>query len=85
MVAPTLLYGKKKGKAIPITDPCGLEGSVRLRFTRHMKVVRSSPLRTGRLYPPGISWYSFLEAQSTPGHMEMNRNEYQEYFLWGEG
>jgi hypothetical protein len=34
-----------------------------------MKVVRSSPLRTGRLYPPEFSWYSFLEAESTPGHM----------------
>jgi len=37
-----------------------------------MKVVRSSPLRTGRLYPPGMSWYSFLEAESTPGHMELS-------------
>jgi hypothetical protein len=34
-----------------------------------MKVERSSPLRTGRLYPLEFSWYSFLEAQSTPGHM----------------
>jgi hypothetical protein len=34
--------------------------------TRHMKVVRSSPL------PPGISWYPFLEAESTPGHMELS-------------
>jgi hypothetical protein len=34
-----------------------------------MKVVRSSPLRTGRLYPQEFSWYSFLEAESTPGHM----------------
>ena len=35
-----------------------------------MKVVRSSPLRTGRLYPqeyPGT-----LEAESTPGHMELS-------------
>jgi hypothetical protein len=32
-------------------------------------VVRSSPLRTGRLYPEEFSWYSFLEAESTPGHM----------------
>jgi len=31
-----------------------------------MKVVRASPL------PPGISWYSFLEAESTPGHMELS-------------
>jgi hypothetical protein len=34
-----------------------------------MKVVRSSPLRTGRLYPQEFYWYSFLEAESTPGHM----------------
>jgi hypothetical protein len=33
-----------------------------------MKVVRSSPLRTSRLYPR-VSWYSFLEAESTPAHM----------------
>ena len=33
-----------------------------------MKVVRLSALRTGRLYLPGNSWYSFLlEAESTPG------------------
>jgi hypothetical protein len=34
-----------------------------------VKVVRSSPLLTGRLYPQEFSWYSFLEAGSTPGHM----------------
>jgi hypothetical protein len=34
-----------------------------------MKVVRSSPLRTGRLYPQEFSWNSFLEAESIPGHM----------------
>jgi hypothetical protein len=34
-----------------------------------MKVVRSSPLRIGRLYPQEFSWYSFLEAESTLGHM----------------
>jgi hypothetical protein len=34
-----------------------------------MKVVRSSPLLTGRLYPQECSWYSFLQAESTPGHM----------------
>ena len=33
-----------------------------------MKVVRSSPLRTGRLYPQE----SFLEAESHPGHMELS-------------
>jgi hypothetical protein len=34
-----------------------------------MKVARSSPLRIGRLHPQEFSWYSFLEAESTPGHM----------------
>ena len=34
-----------------------------------MKVVRSSPLRTGRLCPQEFSWYSFIEAESTPGYM----------------
>jgi hypothetical protein len=34
-----------------------------------MIVVMSSPLRTGRLYPQEFSWYSFLEAESTAGHM----------------
>ena len=34
-----------------------------------MKVVRSSPLRTGRLYLQEFSMYSFLKAESTPGHM----------------
>jgi hypothetical protein len=34
-----------------------------------MKDVRSSPLGTGRLYPTGVSWYSFLEAETSAGHM----------------
>jgi hypothetical protein len=34
-----------------------------------MKEVRSSALRTGRLHPQEFSWYSFLEAESTPVHM----------------
>jgi hypothetical protein len=34
-----------------------------------VKVVRLSSLRTGRLYPQEFSWYSFLKAESTPGHM----------------
>ena len=29
---------------------------------------RSSALRTGRLYPKRNPWYSFSEAESTPGH-----------------
>jgi hypothetical protein len=34
-----------------------------------MKVVRSLLLSTGRLYPQEFSWYSFSEAESTPGHL----------------
>jgi len=36
-----------------------------------MKVVRSSLLRTGRLYPQKYP-QKFLEAESTPGHMELS-------------
>jgi hypothetical protein len=34
-----------------------------------MKAVRSSPLRTGRVHPQEFSWYTVLEAESTPGRM----------------
>jgi hypothetical protein len=45
-------------KAIPVQPWTGPEGSRRLRLpdfqeSRHMKVLRLSALRTGRLYPPG--------------------------------
>ena len=36
---------------------------------RHYNGGRSSVSRTGRLYPRRNPWYSFLEADSTPGHM----------------
>jgi len=47
------------GKAIPLQAWAGPEASRRLRLPdfqniRHMKVVRLSALRTGRLYPPEI-------------------------------
>jgi hypothetical protein len=35
-----------------------------------MKMLRSSPLRTGRLYPQ--EYPAILEAESTPGHMELS-------------
>jgi hypothetical protein len=54
------ITGKKvkgKGKAIPLQAWTGPEGSRRLRLpdqdNRHMKVVRLSALRTGRLYSSG--------------------------------
>ena len=39
---------------------------------RHYEGGRSSALRTGRLYPRENPWYSFLEAESTPGHMVLS-------------
>ena len=36
---------------------------------RYYKGGRSSAIRTGRLYPRRKPWYSFSEAESTPGHM----------------
>jgi hypothetical protein len=47
-------------------------GSVKgtdFRVVRHYKGGRSSAIRSGRLYPRSNTWYSFLEAESTPGHM----------------
>jgi len=35
---------------------------------RHYKDGRSSAISTGRLYPRRNLWYSFSEAESTPGH-----------------
>jgi hypothetical protein len=46
----------RKGKGVPLQARCGPEGSRRFRLPdfhdiRHVKVVRSSASRTGRLYP----------------------------------
>ena len=38
-------------------------------YVRHYKGGRSSAICTGRLYPRRNPWYSFSEAESTPGHM----------------
>jgi hypothetical protein len=65
-------------KSSPITGldrPTGFQDVEAPRFldNLHMKVVRLSAIRTGRLYPPPppprkYSWSSFLlEAESTPG------------------
>ena len=51
------------------TWPKGVQEVKAPRFhdTRHTKVVRSSPLRTGCLYPQEYPGIHFLEAESTPG------------------
>jgi hypothetical protein len=61
-------------KAIPVQVWISPEGSKRLRLpgfsdNRHMKVVRLSALRTGRLYTPRKArGYSFLlKTELTPG------------------
>ena len=64
------------GKATLITGLCGPEGSGRLR----LQITRHSVHEGGKVVtftdrpplPPGISWYSFLETESTPGHTEMS-------------
>ena len=38
----------------------------------HTKMVRSSPLRTGRLNPQEYPGTHILEAESTPGHMDLS-------------
>jgi hypothetical protein len=66
-------YSKVKVKLSRYTPGQDLGGSRRLRlpeflYNRHMKVVRLSALRTGRIYPRKDSWYSFLlEAESIAG------------------
>ena len=70
------MTGKGKGKPTPITGLYGLKGSGRLR----LQITRHSAHEGGKVVtlthrpplPPGISWYSFLEAESAPGHMEMS-------------
>jgi hypothetical protein len=58
----------------PTTGRGGTRGSEKVKTpdfldVRHYEGGRSSALRTGRLYPKGNPWYSFSEAESTPGYM----------------
>jgi len=58
-----------KSKAVPLQAWSDPEGSRKLRFPDFMTTEQGlSALRTGRLYPPKCTWYSFLlEAESAPG------------------
>ena len=65
-------YGKSK--AIPVQvyyRPIGFQevDAPRILHNRHMKVIKLSALRTGRLYAPGNipGTHFLLEAESTPG------------------
>ena len=58
----------------PATGRGGPRGSGYVKVPDFLDVLhyedgRSSALRTGRLYPRRNPWYSFSEAESTPGHM----------------
>jgi hypothetical protein len=72
-----LVYGnviKGKGKAVPLQALAGPWGSGRLRLPdffdfRHYEDGKVVTLTHRPPLPPGVSWYSFLEAESTPGHM----------------
>ena len=56
-----LMFSKIRYPLYRPTWPRGVQEVKAPRFldNQYMKVVR--------LLPPGISWYSFLEAESTPG------------------
>jgi len=63
-------------KSCPIT---GLNRPIRFQEVKaprfldnwHMKVVGCQPYAPAA-FTPGLTWYPFLEAESTPGHMELS-------------
>jgi len=70
------LHSKKKYRS-PATGRGGPRGSGEIKApdfldVRHYEGGRSSPIRTGRLYPKRNPWYSFSGAESTPGHMVLS-------------
>ena len=63
-----------KGKIFSLQAYAGPWGSGRLRLPdfldfRHDEGGKVVTLTHGPSLPPGVSWYSYLEAESTPGHM----------------
>jgi hypothetical protein len=65
---------KGKSKAVPLQAWTGPQGSMRLRPPDFL----TSSHEGGRCLkhrpplPPGLTWYSFSEAESTPGYMELS-------------
>jgi hypothetical protein len=79
---PPIVIGKRthdisavsEGKCFLLQAWCGSWGSRRLRLLdlldfRHYEGGKVVTLTHQLSLPPGVSWYSFLEAESTPGHM----------------
>jgi hypothetical protein len=72
------LFFLKRGKGFPLQASFGSWGSRRLsllnlldfRYYDGGKVVTLTHRPPS---PAGISWYSFLEAESTPGHKELSK------------
>jgi hypothetical protein len=65
---------KGKGKVFQLQALAGPWGSGRLRLPYFLEFLHCE---CGKVFtlthrpslPPGVSWYSFLKAESTPGHM----------------
>ena len=67
----------KKGKGYPATGQGGPRGSRLVKVPdfldiQHYKGGSSSAICTGHLHPRRNHWYSFSEAESTPGHMVLS-------------
>ena len=76
-------HNKGKCKGTPITGVCGPEcsGRLRLQITRHSAHEGDKVVTLTHRPPllPGISWYSFLEAESTRGtwKCQLPQNKFQ--------